>query len=497
MYPNRDFSPTQEVPRHAQALTQDLSLDTLLSAMTGDDTFLAGVARTALLAGVRNDIETVLYRQEIGKDCLESPGVVRSMYALAVQAIEVRRKSYWGYATRNPTSILYNSVEVLDLLLVILGKLRVIADQHAEQFASRGFRTMLAMLRSEFSDQYLRTVREHLTELRFKRGVLLSARLGEGNEGIEYTLRRPRARHGRWYERMLRRQSPAFTFHIADRDEAGARALSDIQNRGLNLVANAAAQATEQIVNFFTMLKTELAFYVCSLNLYDRLSSLGEPVCMPRPSVAGTRTLEFSGLLDVSLALAMEGRVVGNTINANGKSVIVITGANQGGKSSFLRSIGLSQLMMQCGMFVGAESFAGELCEHVFTHYKREEDETMSKGKLDEELSRLSDIIDAVTPNSLLLCNESFAATNEREGSEIASEVTRALLEKRIKIVFVTHLYTFAHGLFLMRQGDALFLRAERLDNGTRTFRLTPGEPLETSYGQDVYETVFQAAATE
>ncbi len=63
-----------------------------------------------------------------------------------------------------------------------------------------------------------------------------------------------------------------------------------------------------------------------------------------------------------------------------------VTGANQGGKSTFLRSIGLSQLMMQCGMFVPAKYLCSNICESIFTHYKREEDTTMSSGKLDEEL---------------------------------------------------------------------------------------------------------------
>jgi DNA mismatch repair ATPase MutS len=64
-----------------------------------------------------------------------------------------------------------------------------------------------------------------------------------------------------------------------------------------------------------------------------------------------------------------------------------LTGANQGGKSTFLHSIGLAQLMMQSGMFVGAERFEAAPCPALFTHYKREEDATMKSGKLDEELA--------------------------------------------------------------------------------------------------------------
>jgi DNA mismatch repair ATPase MutS len=119
----------------------------------------------------------------------------------------------------------------------------------------------------------------------------------------------------------------------------------------------------------------------------------------------------------------------------------------------------------------------------------------MKSGKLDEELGRMSDLADHVVPSSMVLFNESFAATNEREGSEIARQIVRALLEKGIKVLFVTHLYEFAHGFLERNRGDALFLRAERKADGTRTFRVVEGEPLETSYGQDLYKEVFESAA--
>jgi DNA mismatch repair ATPase MutS len=115
----------------------------------------------------------------------------------------------------------------------------------------------------------------------------------------------------------------------------------------------------------------------------------------------------------------------------------------------------------------------------------------MSSGKLDEELSRMNDIVDNVGANSLLLFNESFAATNEREGSEIARQIICALLEKRIKVFFVTHLYEFAYGFYDKQMENAIFLRAERQADGRRTFKIIKGAPLETSYGKDLYNSIF------
>jgi DNA mismatch repair ATPase MutS len=189
----------------------------------------------------------------------------------------------------------------------------------------------------------------------------------------------------------------------------------------------------------------------------------------------------------------MADRVVGNDVSGDDKLLVVITGANRGGKSTFLRGVGLAQLMMQCGMFVPAESFRANVCDGIFTHYKREEDASMKSGKLDEELGRMSSIIDKITPNSIVLLNESFASTNEREGSEIARQIVRALLETGTKVVYVTHMFDLAQGFYQAKMDAVLFLRAERLADGRRTFRLVEGEPLPTSHGEDLYGRIFGA----
>ena len=489
MHRDRDFDLQPKLPCNASSLVQDLELDTLFRAMADGDAFLLDVARKALLSGLQNDMDTILYRQAAVKDCVKNPVVVRALYDLAVEAIEEKRRRWLGILSSYPAAILHNAIDLMQMFTGILRRLRDIAQEHAGQFESEAFRSFFATLEKELSDQYLANTRDHLKQLTFPSGILVSAELGRGNEGRNYVLRKPRAQS--WVQQLLGKRPPAFSFRIDPRDEAGGRALSELRDRGIHLAANALAQSADHILSFFQMLQAELAFYVGCLNLYGRLAAKEEPVCFPRPAPVGEGRHRFSGLYDVCLSLHMEHRVVGNTADADGKSLVIITGANQGGKSTFLRSIGLAQLMMQCGMFVGADSFDAELCTGLFTHYKREEDATMKSGKLDEEMARMSGIADTISPNSMMLFNESFAATNEREGSEIARQIVCALLEKRIRVFFVTHLYEFARGLFDKPMQDAIFLRAERRADGTRTFRLVQGEPLETSYGEDLFREIF------
>jgi DNA mismatch repair ATPase MutS len=492
MHRDRDFDPGCKTPPHAQTLIQDLELNTLFDAMAMGDAFLLEIARKAVLTGLE-DQPAILYRQDVLKDCLEHSATVRDIYDLAVETIANRRKYWWGFTGRSADSILYSARELMGVFSVGLKKLRGIADEHSKKFKSEGFSTFFEMIARELSDEYFANVQDHLKELKFRDGVLVSAYLGIGNKGAGHILQKPRDKEHGWVKRVFSRQA-AYTFCIGNRDEAGAQALSELRARGINLVADALARSADHILGFFNALRTELAFYVACLNLYERLVRKGEPVSFPAPFPSGDRVHSFKRLYDVCLSLNLEQRAIGNDMRGDGKDLAIITGANRGGKSTFLRSIGLAQLMMQCGMFAPAESFGSNICEGLFTHYKREEDPTMKSGKLDEELGRMSDIADSVRTNSLVLFNESFAATNEREGSEIAGQITRALLDKRVKVFYVTHLNEFAHRFCGKKMANAIFLRAQREEGGGRTFRILEGEPERTSYGEDLYRTIFEGA---
>jgi MutS domain V len=489
MHAESDFDLAAELPAQESTLTQDLELGTLLGAMAAGDELILEVAKRSLLLSLR-DPEAIVYRQRVLSECLEHPEVVRALYGLAGEALKAER-SIWGSLLRDsPRNLLGTSVQKMEVFVDFLRRLRQMADQHADKFGSPGFTRFFAMLREELDEPYFELIESHLKALKFTRGMLMSARLTAGNKGTAYTLRQPREQSllGRVFDRS------GYSFTIPDRDDNGWRAVSALEERGVNLVANAAAQAVDHVHSFFVMLRVEIGFYVGCLNLAERLAELREPTAFPDPVATGELALSARGLYDVCLRLTTSDAVIGNDLDADDKSLVMITGANQGGKSTFLRSVGLAQLMAQAGMFVGADSLRVNVCKGVFTHYKREEDETMESGKLDEELARMSQIADRIGPNCLLLCNESFAATNEREGSEIARQVVSALLEAGVKVLFVTHMFDLASSLHRQGLDIALFLRAERGSDGARPFKISEGEPLPTSYGEDSYQKIFGKA---
>lgn len=490
MFADRDFESQQPLPPNSSDLIQDLELNVLLGAMAQKDEFLLKTSKTALLASL-TDLDAILYRQEVMKDCLNNPEVVRALYRIPIEAFEKKRHSWLGVFTHSPGSVLSSAVNLMFMFVTMLRQLRTIADENASNFHSTGFSRFFSMIQEELGDEYLDTVEHHLRQLKRSESLLISALLGPGNEGTGYTLRLPNPRTNSWIVSALGRKAPVFSFTISDRDDAGMRALGDLKDAGVNAAANALAQAADHIEVFLDMLRHELAFYVGCLNLKETLDSTRNPITFPTPHPLETRSLSFQGLYDVGLALTLTRPVVGNNLELDSTNLVVITGANQGGKSTFLRSVGVAQLMLQAGMFVPATMLEGSLCRGVFTHYKRKEDASMKSGKLDEELGRMSAIVDKITPNATILFNESFAATNEREGSEIARQITKALVERQIRVFFVTHMYEFARNFFEDKTCRGIFLQAERKAGGKRTYQLAEGEPSATSFAEDIYQQVF------
>jgi len=487
LFPDRDFDFSAELPADSADLIQDLELGTILAVMAGTDKFLLDVCTKVLLTSV-TDPAIIGYRQRVLADCIAQPETIRAMYDITVGALADRR-SVWGFwSSQNPTSILAGAVNQLEVLIVRLRELRQLADQEAGRFGSEGLSTLLSTLQDQLDDEYFATLSGHLKQLRFRSGEVISAQLDRDNSGINFILRAGAGRRS-WKERVGIEPRSVYSFTIPPRDEAGAHALQDMANRGINLVANAAAQSADHVSSYFTMLRAELGFYVCCLSLREQLAARGQPATFPVPVPWTVPEFACTDLRDTSLALRT-GSAVGNDVDADGRSLVLITGANSGGKSTFLRSVGQAQLMLQCGMFVTAESLRASVCAHVFTHFIREEDPEMVSGRLDEELKRMSSIAEHLSAHCLVLFNESFAATNEHEGSEIARQVVRALLESAIRVFFVTHQFDFADSFSRERPDATLCLRAPRQDDGRRTYRLEVARPLPTSYGPDLYEQI-------
>ncbi|MFT3976606.1 MAG: hypothetical protein QM688_05765 [Sphingomonas bacterium] len=501
------FNPDAVLPWNHDALVQDLGLATLFATMAGEADDISVTVRRELLTGTANDPETIRYRQAMLTDAIANPDIVRALHALAIEGAELHRRHFLSTILRDsPDMVLRWAIDLLRDTLGSIRTLRETAASARNRFQAAGWRRFFAAVETDLSESYVAGLARQLDELRMRDGIAMSAALKEGNVPGDYRLHEPPVRHETWWQSLLRRWFPSFfreelgpySFALAPNDESGQRALRDFTNRGVAVAAEALGSAANDLRDFFEMLRAETAFYVGCVTLHEALVGAGLPTCIPDVTPLGspaTPSLDCEGLYEPSLGLHAPGKVVGNDVHANGHSLIVITGANQGGKSTLLRAIGVAQMMAQCGMFVPARAFAASLSPEILTHYKREEDAALVSGKFDEELARMSAIVDHFRAGALVLLNESFASTAEREGSDIADDVIEALRAKDGRVVFVTHLYEYAHRAAGRHDGKALFLRADRDDEGQRSFRVREGEPLRTSFGEDLYHRIFETGS--
>ncbi len=489
LFRDRDFDFSAEIDRLREDVETDLELSAVLRVMARGDRFLFDVSRHVVLGSI-DDAEGILYRQAVLVDCIEQEEAVRELYALVVAALEDKKGLFWGIRSGRPQTTLAGAITQLDTFVLRLRSLRELADAQLDQVRSEGFRSLFDSIRRELDDDYFETLRRHLRQLQFRGGVLLSARLDRDNSGMDYVLRSPGTKRARWRERVGLSPRTSYSFTIPPRDEGAANELEDLTSRGLNHVANAAAQAADHIESYFTMLRAELAFYVSCLNLRGELLAREAPVVLPVPLPHEPFGFSCSDLRDTALTLQTASVVVGNDADADDRPLVVVTGANSGGKSTFLRSVGLAQLMMQCGMYVTATSYRASVRSAVFTHFGREEDASMQSGRLDDELRRMDAIVEDLQKHAVVLFNESFSGTNEREGSEIARQVVQALLERGLSVFFVTHQFDLADGFRRARPSTTRFLRAERASDGRPSYKLVAADPLATSFAVDVFRRI-------
>ena len=278
---------------------------------------------------------------------------------------------------------------------------------------------------------------------------------------------------------------------VAITEETVLREVKQFEAEAFRAVLSWMIPFFDELSEFFDAFRVHTAFLLGCVQLSERMESIGLSFSFPAVRQKGEGGVRFMGLYEPGMAILMRMCPVSNALSADGCRLLVITGANQGGKSTCLRSLGIAQIMMQCGMFVPAAQFEGSLYRNIFTHFTRREDQSMNSGRLDEELRRMDAIVRHVTQDSLVLLNESFATTTEKEGSVIALELVSALYENGVSIGMVTHLLAFARELYAKREDSMVFLSAQRKEDGTRTYRMVEQAPENTSFGLDLYEELI------
>ena len=212
------------------------------------------------------------------------------------------------------------------------------------------------------------------------------------------------------------------------------------------------------------------------------------------------------GFYNLKLAMTVEkpSDIVPNDLDFDEEhTVYILTGANRGGKTTVTQAVGLLFVLAQGGIDVPAEEFVCSPADCIFTHFPADEDKTIDLGRLGEECVRFKELYGSCTESSLLLLNESFSTTSFEEGYYIARDAVRAVLRKRTRTIFNTHMHKLAADISALNEG-AEGAKASSLvvvsSGGERSFRVAVAEPEGMSYARDIaekYGVTFEALTGE
>lgn len=217
----------------------------------------------------------------------------------------------------------------------------------------------------------------------------------------------------------------------------------------------------------------EVKFYLTYLDYIKRFDA--QQLRFSYPVVtAGSGSIYVEDAFDV--ALADKQRIAGDPVVGNdfrlgeGERVLVVTGPNQGGKTTFARTVGQVFHLAALGCPIPATRATLMLPDAIFTHFERQERLSTLRGKLDNELVRIHDILSQATARSVIVMNESFSSTTVSDASRIGTAVLERIIELGCVAVYVTFIDELAslHPACVSMVGD---VAAD--DPTQRTFHFT------------------------
>ncbi len=246
--------------------------------------------------------------------------------------------------------------------------------------------------------------------------------------------------------------------------------------------------------DFLLRLLPEIEFATRAAELVKKLSdhpgcSVTCPLIRPR----GEHAFRTVGLYNPRVALAIDDEIVTNDFSFDdAANIYVLTGPNRGGKSVITVAVGATQALFQLGLPVPAESAEISVVDGIFTHFPEGADDTIDKGRLGEECARLKEIFDGVTPDSMILLDESLSSTGAYEASYIASEILSGFAVIGCRGIFSTHLHELAASVPEINArsremgGIQIDTLVAGIEEGKRSFKIYRAKPDGKSYARDI-----------
>jgi hypothetical protein len=504
----------------------DLGLDELARALSLDARS-ADRLRAVLLA-LSDDPATIAYRQDALEDVLSNPALADGLAALLPS---LNQLGFYGNPARpNEPALqqtLYRLGE-LELYVDCVQLLRELLQAQGDGLRSPAFRLLrdaLIEIEQESTFQELRAeLPDMLTKVRNIGSVTIGVNLDQHMLPAEATLLSVNTHRFRGATLpLLGKLSPSETRGLArlhrvtlpngmpaTRENMMLVPLFKDLNEVLESVARPIADALARFARansqFLVALDGEIGFYLGAARWIRLLLAAGLPMSRPQIAPPEERGFEARALYNPILAMRLLGRdpnadlghiVVTNDVRFDDDGrIFILTGPNQGGKTTFIQAIGLAHVLAQAGLHVPGQAARLSPADAIYTHFATGEHPELESGRLGEEARRLSEIFGRATRNSLILLNESLSSTSPNESLLLARDVVRGMRVLGTRAIFATHLHGLAAEAGQINAGTAgdsavasLVSQTEPGDGdaaGRRTFRIVPGPPMGQSYARDI-----------
>lgn len=240
-----------------------------------------------------------------------------------------------------------------------------------------------------------------------------------------------------------------------------------------------------------TQLLGPFDFYCGFANYFVQLRERGFEISRPALLSQTERRMKVTNARNPLLMEARNNghKVVPNDIEYNGKTnLFVITGPNNGGKTTYVKTVGLIQLMAQSGLFVPARSAEVSFVDGIYTHFVAPDDITKGEGRYRNELRRMKDIFGKATPYSLVILDEPCGGTSYEEGQRQSLVLLDGFHKLGAATYFTTHMHPLTKEVDNGRYPAGRNFQVECADDREKlsyTYRLIPGSSGK-SYGEEI-----------
>lgn len=201
------------------------------------------------------------------------------------------------------------------------------------------------------------------------------------------------------------------------------------------------ARNQDFIDSIIAVFDREVQFYLAYFEYTSALKRAGLRFCYPRISGADREVYDYEGF-DIALAhklLKENSSVICNDFHLSGRErILVVSGPNQGGKTTFARAFGQLHYLASIGLPVPGKEALLFLFDDIFTHFEKEEKVENLRGKLEDDLLRIHGILGRATPRSIIVLNEIFTSTTIKDEMFLSEKVMEKIIALGALCVWVT-----------------------------------------------------------